>query len=223
VEADILLEKGTLYVGHGRGDIRPERTFEALYLAPLRARAARHEGRIYPDGPSLTLLVDIKTDAVATYNALRALLERYAPMLTRATAEGTVPGAVTVIVSGNRPIDLMTAEIAARGVRYGGIDGRTADLGSTVPAHLMPLISENWWKLFTWQGTGPMPDAERRRLRDIVARAHAAGRRVRFWGIPHNETLWQELFDAGVDLINADDLARLRAFLLQRGAGSEKR
>jgi hypothetical protein len=36
---------------------------------------------------------------------------------------------------------------------------------------------------------------------------------VRFWGTPENRTVWQELRDAGVDLINTDKLAELQEFL----------
>ena len=58
-----------------------------------------------------------------------------------------------------------------------------------------------------------MPDEEQARLREIVAKAHGAGRRVRFWGAPGNEAFWTELLRVGVDLLNADDLPRLSRFL----------
>jgi glycerophosphoryl diester phosphodiesterase len=58
------------------------------------------------------------------------------------------------------------------------------------------------------------PEAERRKLREIVAKAHAQGRKVRFWAAPDRKAVWQALLDAGVDLINTDDLAGLREFLV---------
>jgi glycerophosphoryl diester phosphodiesterase len=53
-------------------------------------------------------------------------------------------------------------------------------------------------------------------LHAIVDDAHAAGRKVRFWNAPDNDTAWQVLWDAGVDLINTDDLAGLERFLVPR-------
>ncbi|UUZ60105.1 hypothetical protein [Nocardioides sp. B-3] len=102
--------------------------------------------------------------------------------------------------------------------RFAGFDGRLANLGSGLPAGVMPLVSDNWTKHFTRQGVGPMPQAERAKLDAIVAQAHAAGYRVRFWAtpdadLPNRESLWQVLRDAGVDHINTDDLAGLQAFL----------
>jgi glycerophosphoryl diester phosphodiesterase len=104
-------------------------------------------------------------------------------------------------------------------LRYAACDGRLTDLQSDAPADLIPLISDNWTKHFTWKGIGPMPAEERLKLRQIVEAAHRKGRRVRFWATPDNasvarEALWRELVLAGVDLINTDDLKGLQHFLL---------
>jgi hypothetical protein len=46
-----------------------------------------------------------------------------------------------------------------------------------------------------------------------VKRAHAQGRKVRFWGAPDSPVSWTVLLGAGVDLINTDDLVGLERFL----------
>jgi hypothetical protein len=48
----------------------------------------------------------------------------------------------------------------------------------------------------------------------MVEQAHQRGRVVRFWATPESAPLWQELLNAGVDLVNTDKLAALRNFLL---------
>jgi hypothetical protein len=70
IEADIHLVDGRLLVAHDRKSVKPERTLEALYLDPLRARVRENGGRVYRDGPTITLLVDVKSEAVATDAAL---------------------------------------------------------------------------------------------------------------------------------------------------------
>ena len=122
---------------------------------------------------------------------------------------------VAAIISGNRA----TQRIAADKTRLVGVDGRLSDLGTDLPAGLMPLISDNWRNHVAWSGTGPMPGSGRDKLRAIVEKAHRDGRRVRFWNTPENVALWAELYAAGVDLINTDDLAKLQRFLLQRRQG----
>jgi hypothetical protein len=63
-----------------------------------------------------------------------------------------------------------------------------------------------------------MPAAEREKLRSFVAKAHAKGRKIRFWAIPSNRAVWKELADADVDLINTDDLPGLEKYLRERAA-----
>jgi hypothetical protein len=211
VEADIFLTDDQLLVGHSRRDLRPERTLEKLYLDPLRERIRANRGRVYPDGPTVFLLIDVKTEAKSTYAALARVLARYADILSVARDGQFEPKAVTVVVSGNCDREGITAEK----VRYAGIDGRTTDLDSTTPAHLMPWISANWMLLFRWKGEGPMSEEERNKLRQIVQKAHEHGRLVRFWSTAESPVVWKELRAAGVDLLNTDKLAELRQFLLE--------
>jgi glycerophosphoryl diester phosphodiesterase len=94
-----------------------------------------------------------------------------------------------------------------------GIDGRPEQLETNPPAELFPWISANWTLLFRWKGDGPFPAAEQQRLAELVQRAHAQRRKVRFWATPEKEAVWKELTAAGVDYINTDKLAELEAFL----------
>jgi hypothetical protein len=219
VEADVWLVDGELRVAHDLEDTRAGVTLESLYLDPLDA-LVRQEGRsIYPgwDG-SLQLMIDIKSDGEATYAAIEKELAEHPQLMTRYAKGKVTEGPVTAVISGNRPL----ATMQAAEKRIGFYDGRSADLLSGASAELMPLVSDNWTKLFTWQGVGPMPEAERAKLRAYVETAHAEGYRVRFWATPDQpgaarEALWTELHNAGVDHINTDDLAALEAFLTARG------
>lgn len=209
VEADVYLIDGELLVAHTRPELDPERTLRRLYLDPLRQKVRQGRGRVWPGGPTLTLLVDVKADGKASYQALAKLLAEYDDMISVVRDGRLETKAVTVIVSGDRARET----IAADEPRHVGIDGRLSDLDSSAPSNLLPLISDNWTLHFRWRGEGPMPAAERAKLLDIVHRAHDRGRRVRFWATPDNPALWRELIAAKIDLINTDDLAGLERFL----------
>ncbi|MDO4263202.1 MAG: phosphatidylinositol-specific phospholipase C/glycerophosphodiester phosphodiesterase family protein [Deinococcus sp.] len=211
VESDVFLRDGQLLVAHEASQLQPGRTLQSLYLEPLRQIAAQNGGRIYPAGQSLTLYVDVKDDGEATYQAVHRALAEYAPLLTRYENGHVIPGAVSVVISGNR----VPATMQAQTLRYAGMDGRLSDLGSGAPPSLIPIISDNWTKVFGWTGEGEFPAAERQKLKDTVAQAHADGQRVRFWATPENPAVWQALIDAGVDQINTDDLSGLRTYLLE--------
>ncbi|HEX6239664.1 MAG TPA: phosphatidylinositol-specific phospholipase C/glycerophosphodiester phosphodiesterase family protein, partial [Polyangiales bacterium] len=214
VEADVWLVDGALLVAHDLVDVTPARTLEALYLAPLRARIAAQGGSVYAGHVhGLQLLIDIKSDGEPTYRALHEQLARYSDILTVFTDQGVSEGAVTAVISGNRPRTLM----AAQRVRFAGYDGRRGDLGGSDPSSFIPLISDNWNNLFAWTGEGTFPEAQRTALHTFVATAHARGQRVRFWATPDatptREAIWAELIAAGVDYLNTDDLVGLAAYL----------
>ncbi|MFI7450910.1 phosphatidylinositol-specific phospholipase C/glycerophosphodiester phosphodiesterase family protein [Nonomuraea sp. NPDC049714] len=214
VEADVYLVDGELRVGHDPEDLVAGRTLQSLYLDPLAQRVRAGHGHVYPRSrQQLQLLVDIKNNGVATYTEIDRVLRTYRKMLTTYHKGKVKPGAVTVVISGDRPRDLM----ASQERRYAFYDGRMSDLGQG-GASLVPLISDNWTNHFSWAGQGEMPEAERAKLREIVATAHRDGQRVRFWATPDTagaarDAIWRELVAADVDHLNTDDLAGLQRFL----------
>ena len=210
VEVDIWLIDGELRVAHERNDAKPGQTLQSLYLDPLRERVKQNGGSVYPGGPEMTLLIDIKGNGRAMYPVLRKVLEEYADILTTFTDSSIEHRAVRAIISGSRPLKTMRNF----DLHYAAYDGRLTDLGSKLSSDFMPLISSSWARTFSWQGVGPIPNEERVRLRAIVTQAHAEGRKIRFWATPDRDTFWKELLDADVDYFNADDLEGLRDFFL---------
>lgn len=211
VEADIWLVKGQLLVAHTPLQWDTARTLEKLYLDPLRERAKANRGQIQL-GATFYLMIDIKTDAKETYAALAKVLEEYSDILTVWRDGKTETKAVTVVISGNRD----TKSIGEEKTRYAVIDGRPVDLSGTASADLIPWISDSWKLHFKWAGTGAMPEEERKKLRELVAKAHKQGRKVRFWATPETEELWKELLAADVDFLNTDKLKELEKFLRSR-------
>jgi len=210
VEADVHLVDGRLLVAHDLSGARADRDLDSLYLTPLHERVKRNGGCVHSGQREFTLLIDFKSEASPTYAAIKPLLAKHADMLTKFGPDGVYPNAVTVILSGNRAI----AEMRSEETRLASLDGRMNDLEGQYPASLIPLVSQRWGSLFKWNGSGPLPEAESARLGELVQKAHAQGRRIRFWAIPDNPAGWEALSRAGVDLLNTDHLAELRAFLL---------
>ena len=209
VEADIYLVNGKLLVAHDRNKVQTERTLEALYLDPLLQRVRANHGRVFAGGPEFVLLIDLKTDWTNTYPVLKATLTNYVAMLTLYAGGMMQSNAVRVILTGNRSRQMFAGEE----VRLAALDGELADLDSNEPAALIPWISSNWFRSFKWRGSDEIPESELLRLKDIVRRGHEHGRAVRFWGAPDKLSFWKVIRDAGVDLVNTDDLAGAEKFL----------
>jgi len=213
VEVDIYLVNGALLVAHARDSVRADLTLESLYLEPLRAWVASHGGRVYPHRPPLTLLVDVKSHADSTYAVLDSVLRGYDDLFTSWHGGAVTARPVVAVISGERPL----VALPAQPDRWAALDGRLADLDTThVTRAAMPLVSDDWKRVSAWRGGGPAPADLRRRLTALVRRAHAQGRRLRFWNTPDLPVVWRVLYDAGVDLLGADDLDALREFLTAR-------
>ncbi|WDQ17555.1 phosphatidylinositol-specific phospholipase C/glycerophosphodiester phosphodiesterase family protein [Rhodopirellula sp. P2] len=218
IEADVFLVEGDLWVAHSVSELSADRTLKALYLDPLRQRMqsnVKAEGSsdsfqsVESDGLPVTLLIDLKSEGESTYRALNQLLSTYDDVFTHVDSKGVHRRGVTAIISGNRPIELVQSDLP----RFVGVDGRLDDLEGDHSADLMPLISDHWGRHFKWRGKGELPEADRQKLSLILERAHQQNRRVRFWATPDHEAAWKVLHDAGVDLINTDDLEGLHRFL----------
>ncbi|MFN2323527.1 MAG: hypothetical protein ABR510_11280 [Trueperaceae bacterium] len=214
VEMDVWYVFGRVLVAHDPQDLRPWNTLQRLYLDPLRA--LQRDGRIGGQDP-IWLFVDTKTRANPMHGALERLARAYDDVVADpASDQDERP--VRLLLTGNRP---SYERLERTPERRTALDGRLPDVGVRTDVRMVPVISDHWKKHFAWRGVGPMPEAERTRLRGLVATAHASGQRVRFWATPdapgpERDAVWATLLDEGVNLINTDDLHGLASFLRSR-------
>lgn len=212
VEADVHLVHGALLVGHDRPDAHPQRTLASLYLAPLRARIARCGGALPGPGPFL-LTIESKTPGTDAYRALVDILREYRDMLTVVRGGRERPGPVEVVLVGwSPPLETLRGEderLAA--VQWYADD---PDGVPDAPAHLLRLISLDYGKVTTWDGSGPPPTGLRTMVSRLVrARDAVPGRRARVHNVPVSGAVYRFLLDAGVDLIGTKDLPTTHAVL----------
>lgn len=212
VEADVFLVDGDLLVAHTRFGLSKKKTLRGLYLEPLSKRVKENSGRVYANGPMFTLLIDIKKEGVAAYEVLDKMLAEYPDVFSVVKNGERTEKAITVVISGDRAVDAIVADTE----RYAGIDGRLSDLDSDKPVHLLPLISDKWGSHFEWRGREEISAEEKEKLAEIVKKVHDKGRRLRFWAIPDRPLAWETLREAGVDMINTDNLSGLSEMLREQ-------
>jgi len=198
IEADVWLVDGRLLVAHDLKDARPERSLAALYLDPLRAELDR-KGR-WRKGPRdrrLQLLIDVKSEAVATLAALGRLLQQY-PSLTAGPA-------LTFAISGNRPPVRDYGTYPA----YMHFDGRPGTDYDPVALSRVALVSDAWTSYIDRR---TMRFDTLRAARAVEA-AHRLGKPFRFWASPDNEAGWRLAARLAADFINTDRIDALADFL----------
>jgi hypothetical protein len=213
IEADIYTVGDSIYVAHDFNQIKPGRTLRNLYLEPLKNEIIKNNGSVYGNGEEVILFIDIKDDGLKTYQNLHRILTEYKSHLTSFAHEKKNQGSIMVVVSGNRPFEFMQSQT----IRYAGFDGRIENLDSGISPNLMPVVSDNWAKYFSWDGTGKMPDEEKLKLKNFAEKAKYQGYLLRFWNTPNRtleqrKSVWTELKNAEVGLIGADELKEIQEF-----------
>jgi hypothetical protein len=211
IEADVFLLNKKLVVAHINPFFKGKRTLENLYLAPLAEQVAKNNGSVYQgyDKP-ITLMIDIKTNSKRTYAVLKTLLEKYRNILSSYDNGTFTKRAVTIVLSGRKPYK----EILNESNRLAFIDDDLRKAARDTIAHVSTMASCKYSKLIKWKGNGAMPDHEKARLVSYVDKAHKNGDQVRLWASPDNKTVWKEILNCGVDLINTDKLVALKNFLV---------
>ena len=92
-------------------------------------------------------MIDFKSEGASTYEICQQVIQPYRSILSHVNAEGFHQGPVTIVISGNRPIDLIEHQTA----RWVFVDGRLSDMKSNQkPSSLIPWVSENWKNHFSW-------------------------------------------------------------------------
>lgn len=205
IEADVHLSNGELLVSHHKP--KPgTKTLEELYLKPLDSIIKKNNGFVYPgfDQP-VFLMIDFKTDGENTYQALKLLLQRYIHILQNPKTKGPL----AIFISGNRPVRTIVEDSE----RLVAIDGRPGDLEKDYSSEIMPVISDTYRSILSWNGEGTPGTDEIKKLKTLAERVHKERKKLRLWAIPDNMHAWQILLDAGVDYINTDKLEELDSFL----------
>lgn len=132
VEADVWLYDDDLFVGHNTASLSKNRTFRSLYVDPLVelldkqnphtefANTSRHGVFDEVSDQTLVLLVDLKTDGPTTLPIVEQQLEglRSKGYLTYFNGTHTIPGAITVVGTGNTPFDQLVANTTYRDIFF---------------------------------------------------------------------------------------------------------
>jgi len=211
IEADIFLRNKKLIVAHILPRFKKKRTLEDLYLKPLQeCISGKNKDIPFPLYP-LTLMIDIKSDSNKTYASLNELLQKYKSILSSYDNGKVTTRQLTIIITGNKPYHV----IQKQQQRLVFLDEDLMKVSEdTLSTGIYQTASCKYSTLLNWDGNGEMPDQEKTKLCRYVELAHRYNKKVRLWASPESKSVWTELLECGVDLINTDQLVQLRKFLL---------
>lgn len=197
IEVDIWEVDGKLYVAHDKEEIEPEKTFESMYLQPVKEVFQKNGGRAWSDyGGTFILLVDLKTSWSSTLDILVEILSGYPELFD----PDTNPDAVRVVISGDMP----PPELFHLYPPFIWFDGRITLQYDDEQLERVKLFSDHFRRFSTWDGYGDMPEKDRAVLSDYIRKAADRGKKTRFWAAPDHEPAWRTLLELGVGYVNTD-------------------
>jgi len=201
IEVDVILLRDTLFVAHEKESITSNRTFENLYLEPLRLSSSLS----FSLHPSLQLLVDCKTDALPTLALIIKKCEAYKKFLYQPeTGKG-----VKIIISGNRP----PASDYNNSPPYLFFDHQSIDDLDKISFEKIGMVSLPYYKFVRWNGKDTIPALEKEKVLKITQSVHKYKVPFRFWATPDTPAAWKMLPELGIDFINTDQPMRVSEFL----------
>lgn len=203
IETDIILKTGVLYAINNEEDASPRRTFSELYLKPILEQLEKNGGQIYPQKDvSLQLLIDIKTPAVETLNALVKELEAHQPVIDKNTT-------LKIVVSGNIPIPELFDQYPA----YISFDGSPYVAYTPEQLERIALMSQTFSKYTSWNGEGPIPKNDKKLISKVVQKSHEMGKKIRFIDTPDNINTWKTMMSLQVDYLDTGKVIQMGDYL----------
>lgn len=201
VEADSYLINEVLYVSHNYPVDLKGITLKELYLDPLQRRLKQNNNRIYPNYEGVFyLLIDLKNEPAATYQKLHQLISGYPEFINN-------PGFKIYLSGADLLYTLKNPD------RILSLDGRIKDLDKGFTNEDMPVISESFSKVTSWDRKQPVTEAQWHLAKSFIEKVHQKGKKCRLWAVPDTKETWQRLLDYRIDFINTDKLQELAAYL----------
>ncbi len=204
IEADIWLRNGQLLVAHDTAQLAKNRTLDSLYLIPLVNCIEKNSAYVYADkNRSLQLMIDIKTEAISTMGKLVETLQKYPSLINTSSLK--------IVISGSRPAPSNFSSYPSW-IRF---DGELRRDYQPQEQEKIEMLSDNFARYSSWRGKGDLPENEKKVLQQFVDKAHALGKKIRFWNAPDVPESWTVFKALGVDYINTNKIDELSRFLKQ--------
>jgi alkaline phosphatase len=206
IEADIWAIDGKLFVAHNRNQVSAEKTIESLYILPIVKLIRENGGRAWKDSPgTFQLLIDLKTEVEPTLSMLVRILLKYPEVFDPIVNKN----AVRITITGNRPEPAKFRNYPD----FIYFDGNLKLKYNSELIERVGLYSDNLVNFTRWNGVGPIPVNDEKRLVQVIDSVHRINKTIRFWNAPDTPEAWTYLMKLKVDYINTDHIPELEAFL----------
>ncbi len=193
VEADLWLSTGKIMVSHWPWSYAG--SLEEMYLKPLQDLLTTRKS-VHDDGKTFYLWLDLKDGR-----------DEFRPKLAKLLSDfKSLAPAVQIILTGSESQREKLLREYSLQVQHDRDEFRDDD---PVTDGSWTWYSLKWRDYFRWRGQGEVPERERLDLRNMIAKIHSKGKKLRFYAAPETPELWKLLAEEGVDLVGTDQVSVL--------------
>ncbi|HDZ06539.1 hypothetical protein LCGC14_0053140 [marine sediment metagenome] len=189
IEVDVFYVDDKLMVGHELNEVEQDKTLERLYLYPLKEAIALK----MVSGKPIQLMVDVKTDAYKTLDAIVTSIKEYPTIINNEN--------IKIIISGNRP----AIEEYVNYPDYIYFDYQSLEpIEDAKTLDKIAMVSLSFKNYSEWNGKGRLTADDYNMVTAVIDKAHKLKKPFRFWATPDSKSAWKAFANMGVDFINTD-------------------
>lgn len=218
IEIDVCLDKyHNIRVAHDPIFLSTKKTIEEMYFDPIVKMINDGDTMFkYTNDNPLVLMIDIKKNADSTYIYLKKIFLKYADYIKQYKNNDLVHDAPLYIsISGAKPWQLMQKDTLLFAHMDGSLELTNVDsflLANRERSELMDRASLPYTQYKKYKRQFNSTEELLLNMQVINGIYGARGIRTRFWAVPNNEKVWNELLLAGVTWINVDRLNKFSEF-----------
>jgi hypothetical protein len=210
-KADVMYIYGKLYVT----DMMPDSinhklpTLTDAYLYPLYNQFKKNNGQILPGyADEIFLILNFTNQPLQVYKQLAIEMRPFSEMLSYKTDGVEHKGKLKILIANKEYFDLINANKPGFLV----LAGKLSDVEKNIDAAKMPLIVADFEEFTKWKGTGNIPFDDFVKIKEIVAKVHAQGKKISITNCPSNKTIADLILTSKVDYLTTPDGAKMAEF-----------
>lgn len=210
-QADVMYIYGKIFVTPLMPD-SPEHHLPTLtdaYLYPLYNQFKKNNGEIIPGYQSdIYLVLNLTAQPVQVYKQLAIEMRPFMDMLTYKNADSEHQGKLRILIKDKAQLQTINNIKPS----FLGLVGNSGDVDKNSDPNQMPLIEIDFNELTNWKGTGNIPFEDFVKIKDLVAKVHAQGKKISLINCPSYQQVADLIKTAKVDFLSTPEAIKMAGF-----------
>lgn len=210
-QADVMYIYGKIFVTDQMPDSINHKlpTLTDAYLYPLYNQFKKNSGEILPGYQGdIYLILNFANSPLQVYKQLAAEMRPFIEMLSYNLDGVDHKGKLKILINNSESLEKINAVKPS----FLSLSGKLTDLTKNVDNAKMPLIEVDITELTSWKGTGNIPFDDFVKIKEIIAKVHAQGKKIALTNCPSNKSIADFVLSSKADYITTPEATRMAEF-----------